>query len=98
MQDTGAKLHRRSLYTIWKRTVPPPAMVAFDAPNREVCTAGREVTNTPLQALVLLNDPQFVEASRNLAQAALKEAKLPSTLAISLRSRSKKRRAQLFYV
>ncbi len=67
VQDHGEKLYRRSLYTYWKRTLPPPSMLTFDAPNREVCTVTREVTNTPLQALVLLNDPQFVEASRSFA-------------------------------
>jgi hypothetical protein len=71
VQDHGEKLYRRSMYTFWKRTVPPPSMVAFDAPNREVCTMSRSITNTPLQALVLLNDPQFVEASRALAQRIL---------------------------
>jgi hypothetical protein len=71
VQDHGEKLYRRSMYTFWKRTVPPPSMVAFDAPNREVCTVSRSVTNTPLQALVLLNDPQFVEASCALAQRVL---------------------------
>jgi hypothetical protein len=67
VQDHGEKLYRRSLYTYWKRTVPPPNMVAFDAPNREVCTVGRATTTTPLQALVLLNDTQFVEAARAFA-------------------------------
>ncbi|MEZ4702295.1 MAG: PSD1 and planctomycete cytochrome C domain-containing protein [Rhodothermales bacterium] len=68
VQDHGEKLYRRSMYTYWKRTLPPPSMVTFDAPNREMCTVTREVTNTPLQALVLLNDPQFVEASRAFGQ------------------------------
>jgi hypothetical protein len=71
-QDHGEKLYRRSLYTYWKRTVPPPNMVAFDAPNREICTISRPSTTTPLQALVLLNDPQFVEAARAFAERALK--------------------------
>jgi len=70
-QDHGEKLYRRSLYTYWKRTVPPPNMVAFDAPNREICTIARPSTTTPLQALVLLNDVQFVEASRAFAERIL---------------------------
>jgi hypothetical protein len=70
-QDHGEKLYRRSLYTYWKRTVPPPNMVAFDAPNRELCTIARPTTTTPLQALVLLNDPQFVEAARAFAERTL---------------------------
>ena len=72
-QDHGEKLYRRSLYTYWKRTVPPPNMVAFDAPNREICTVARPSTTTPLQALVLLNDVQFVEASRAFAERILKQ-------------------------
>lgn len=73
VQDEGLNLYRRSMYTYWKRTVPPPAMTVFDAPNREVCTVQRESTNTPLQALVLLNDTQFVEASRAFAERILHE-------------------------
>jgi len=71
VQDHGEKLYRRSLYTYWKRTLPPPSMAAFDAPNREVCTVSRTATNTPLQSLVLLNDPQFVEAARAFAERIL---------------------------
>ncbi len=66
-QAHGAGLYRRSLYTYWKRTSPPPSMMTFDATTRETCTPKRELTTTPLQALVLLNDPQYVEASRALA-------------------------------
>ncbi|HMC63731.1 MAG TPA: DUF1553 domain-containing protein [Gemmataceae bacterium] len=70
--DSGEGLYRRSMYTFWKRAAPPASMEIFNAPTRETCTVRRERTDTPLQALVTLNDPQFVEAARYLAQAALK--------------------------
>ena len=69
----GADLYRRSLYTFWKRTVPHPTMTVFDAPDREFCIVRRSSTNTPLQALTLLNDPIFVEAARKLAERAIHE-------------------------
>ncbi|MDX2044091.1 MAG: DUF1553 domain-containing protein [Acidobacteriota bacterium] len=69
----GRDLYRRSMYTFWKRTVPPAQLAAFDAPDREKCVARRATTNTPLQALVLMNDPTYVEASRKLAERALSE-------------------------
>ena len=72
-QSHGKDLYRRGMYTFWKRTVPPASMSTFDAPDREKCTARRALTNTPLQALVLMNDPTYVEASRALAQRALTE-------------------------
>jgi hypothetical protein len=72
-RDSGENLYRRSMYTFWKRSAPPASMDIFNAPSRETCSVRRERTNTPLQALVTLNDPQFVEAARQLAQTALKE-------------------------
>jgi len=69
-QDTGESLYRRSLYTLWKRQAPPASMDIFDGPTREVCVVRRDRTNTPMQALVTMNDPQFVEAARVLAQNA----------------------------
>jgi hypothetical protein len=73
VQDIGDSNYRRSLYTFWKRQSPPPGMLLFDAPTREYCVVRRPRTNTPLQALALLNDPQFVEASRAFAQRILLE-------------------------
>ena len=73
VQGAGSDLHRRSVYTYWKRSVPHPAMLAFDAPFRETCTVRRSRTNTPLQALTLMNDPTFVEAARFLAARMLRE-------------------------
>ncbi len=72
-QSHGGDLHRRSLYTFWKRTVPPPAMVTFDAAERNGCVVRRQSTSTPLQALALLNDPQIVEASRHVGERMLRE-------------------------
>jgi hypothetical protein len=76
VRDEGAGSHRRSLYTFWKRTSPPPAMVTLDAADREVCVVQRQTTATPLQALVLLNDPQYVEAARAAAEAVVFDSQL----------------------
>ncbi|MDX1564456.1 MAG: DUF1553 domain-containing protein, partial [Phycisphaeraceae bacterium] len=73
-QDKGEKLYRRSIYTYWKRSAPPPSLQIFDAPTREKCTIRRPRTNTPLQALVTLNDVQFVEAARHFARRLMTEA------------------------
>jgi hypothetical protein len=73
-QSQGEDLYRRSMYTFWKRTVPPASLATFDAPDREKCVARRPLTNTPLQALVLMNDPTYLEAARAMAQRAMGEA------------------------
>jgi hypothetical protein len=72
-REAGEGSHRRSLYTYWKRTSPPPAMMTLDAAKRDVCVVKRQTTATPLQALVLLNDPQYVEAARALAQKVIRD-------------------------
>ncbi|MFT4709416.1 MAG: hypothetical protein ACI8Q9_000536 [Planctomycetota bacterium] len=82
---TGQELYRRSVYTYWKRAAPPPSMLTFDAPSRESCTVMRGSTNTPLQALVLWNDEQFVEAARNLAMRGLGMPKEQGLRALFLR-------------
>ncbi len=73
VQDSGQNLYRRGLYTIWKRSSPPPSMISFDASEKYLCMVKRQKTSTPLQALVLLNDPQYVEASRLLAERMINE-------------------------
>jgi hypothetical protein len=77
-QGHGDDLHRRSLYTFWKRTVPPPAMMTFDAADRSYCTVRRQSTSTPLQALASLNDTQLVEAARKLGERMLLRARANS--------------------
>lgn len=76
--STGEDLHRRGLYTEWRRTSPYPSMAAFDAPNRETCTLRRGRTNTPIQALVTMNDPVYVEAAQALARRMIEQAKTPA--------------------
>ncbi len=77
-QGTGADLYRRSIYTYWKRTIPVPSMLTFDASERAMCTVKRQTTSTPLQSLVLLNDPQYMEASRILATRLIQSSNDPS--------------------
>jgi len=73
VQQHGDSLYRRSMYTIWKRSSPPPAMTNFDAPDRYYCVVRRQNTSTPLQSLVMMNDPQFMEAARIMAERMIKE-------------------------
>ena len=75
IRDKGSKIYRRSIYTFWKRTVPPPSMMTFDASSRDLCAVNRSTTSTPLQALVMLNDPQIIEASRVLAYQVIEKKK-----------------------
>ena len=75
VQDHGSRLYRRSMYTFWKRTVPPPTMTTFDATSRELCVMNRSLTNTPLQALALLNDVTYIEAARGLASRMIRESR-----------------------
>jgi hypothetical protein len=72
-RDRGDGLWRRSLYTYWRRTTPPPNMMSFDSAGKEVCSVRRQLTSTPLQPLILMNDPQFVEAGRALGERMLAE-------------------------
>ena len=75
--SAGEDMHRRALYTEWRRTAPYPSMVTFDAPNREVCTLRRNRTNTPLQALVTMNDPVYIEAAQSLARRMIASGTTP---------------------
>ncbi|WP_018475187.1 DUF1553 domain-containing protein [Echinicola pacifica] len=81
IQDTGENLYRRSIYTLWKRTVPNPTQSTFDQPDRSECTVRRQKTNTPLQALVLLNDPTFVEISKKLGEEMARKEQDKSSIA-----------------
>ena len=86
-ESSGEDLYRRSIYSYWKRTIPPPVMLTFDASERAVCVVKRQSTSTPLQALVLLNDPQFIEASRALAQSVMQAGTDSETWIISIFNR-----------
>ncbi|WP_299534400.1 DUF1553 domain-containing protein [Ulvibacterium sp.] len=84
-EDKGEKLYRKSMYTIWKRSVPHPTLATFDAPERSICTVRRQETNTPLQALVLLNDPTYVEASRVLGKSITEQQTVQEGISIVFR-------------
>ena len=84
-QDEGDKLYRRSMYTIWKRSVPHPTISTFDTPSRSVCTIRRQETNTPLQALVMLNDPTFIEASRVLGEKMIEYSNSKEAISVTFR-------------
>jgi hypothetical protein len=101
VQSKGKDLYRRTMYTFWKRTSPPPTLATFDAPDRETCTVRRARTNTPLQALVLMNDPTYVEASRKLAERIMTEAATPAeriTFAFRLVTSRRPRAAEIAVV
>ena len=93
IQDHNQDLYRRSLYTFWKRTIPPPSMTTFDASTREQCTVKRQTTTTPMQALVLLNDPQYIESSRLIAERMMEEGgdKLESRIQFAFRLATSRR-------
>ena len=84
VQSHGDDLYRRGMYTFWKRTCPPVQLSTFDAPDRETCTVRRARTNTPLQALITLNDPTYLEASRKLAERVLREAPTDFSSAVAV--------------
>jgi hypothetical protein len=90
-QSKGEDLYRRSMYTFWRRTSPPPSLTTFDAPSREWCLARREKTASPLQPLILLNDPQHVEAARVLAEKLFAEPDMPARLTRAFRLATSRR-------
>jgi hypothetical protein len=85
-RDKGNKLYRRTLYTFWRRTVAPTRMATFDAPTRETCEVSQQATNTPLQALTLLNDPTYVEAARVLAAKMIRGAAVAERLQLAAKT------------
>ncbi len=85
LPSSGDELYRRSMYTIWKRTVPHPTIATFDAPTRDLCTTRRQETNTPLQALVLLNDPTFVEAARILGKKMISHKNIEEGISVTFK-------------